>query len=295
MSYILDALKRSEQERHQDKMPSFSAESMIIQTSQKKTHWWPYALIIVLILNALVLFFFYRESTEVVEGNLRAQEISSSDHSDIKQTDRLKDVPEQNQMRAPPSSVMKERQYIQPIKQVSVSSNVNDWPTASIDNRVDDHLYGTTVEEGLLIKPKSKPNTQTQKRAQKITSQAKEQRQFEPIIQINPTQTQDNVVSLNHVEDAMKNTINSTDNFADVPLLSSMDSSFQKTIPALAFNSHIYSDKHDQRRVMINNFYLKEGQSFDGLDLIEIGELFIIVSKNNTVFKLPVLRDWAKM
>ena len=58
MSYILDALKRSEQERHQDKMPSFSAENMIIQTNQKKAHWWPFVLILVLILNAIILFIY---------------------------------------------------------------------------------------------------------------------------------------------------------------------------------------------------------------------------------------------
>jgi general secretion pathway protein B len=303
MSYILDALKRSEQERHQDKMPSFSAESMILQTNQKKTHWWPYALISVLILNALVLFFFYRETPKSTQAQFESEEVELQNINEAKETVISEDVRAKDTYaneisanipkRAPPPSVIKERQYIQPIKQVSHEKSVSNLPSSTNnESRSNDHLYGTTVEEGLLIQPKSK----TLQRELNVTSQDTENARIEPPIQINPTfaQTQSDAGSNNSAEQSEQNSSNNTDAFTDIPLLASLSLSFQKSIPALAFNSHIYSDKRSQRRVMINNYYLKEGQSFDGLELIEIGELFIRVSKNNTVFKLPVLRDWAK-
>jgi len=289
MSYILDALKRSEQERHQDKMPSFSAESMIIQTNQKKTHWWPYALIMVLILNALVLFFFSRETSNAPDLQNTGKEISSQNLSEIKQ---VASVPtpskaSNSQRRAPPSSVVSERQYIQPLKQASQTN----------ERRTDDHLYGATIDEGLLIQPKSKHKSPPQPVIQPTLTSASEEFGLETPIKISPSHSsKDNIyISPSSVAEPDQNSNISTNNFVDVPLLTDLAQNFQKSVPELAFNSHIYSDKPDQRRVMINNYYLKEGQSFDGLQLIEIGEAFIKVSKNNKTFKLPVLRDWSSM
>jgi len=294
MSYILDALKRSEQERHQDKMPSFSAESMIIQTNQKKAHWWPYALILVLILNAFVLFFFNREA--ISEPELQSPNIELSLHNIIETKQSaakpLLAVPSNNVRRAPPSSVIKERSYIQPLKHASQIASSSDWqPVNSIESRSDDHLYGTTVDEGLLIKPKSKQSTQQDAVPENDVYSLKAS------IQINPTYspTQSGKIRSNSNDEPFKETSQSVDNFIGIPLLTDLESNFQKNIPDLSFNSHIYSEKPGQRRVMINNFYLKEGQSFNGIQLIEIGEEFIKVSKNDTIFKLPVLRDWSGM
>ena len=266
MSYILDALKRSEQERHQDNMPSFSAENMIIQTNQKKAHWWPYALIMVLILNALALFFFNSASLNEAELKAKTEELNTETSAQIKQSSASN-----SQRRAPPANVLKERQYIEPIKQASPASN---WQSANnTESRQNDHLYGTTVDEGLLIKPKRKT----------IPSQ------------INPADApkKNDSINPNTVKEVKSEVNLSSDNHIEAPLLTELTASFQKTIPQLTFNSHIYSDKASQRRVMINDFYLKEGQSFDGIQLIVIGEAFIKVSKGGTIFKLPVLRDWA--
>jgi len=285
MSYILDALKRSEQERHQDKMPSFSAENMILQTNQKKANWWPYALILVLILNALALFYFNRDVLD--DHQLQS---ASKDLTRVEPKVTVLSA-STSQRRAPPANVVKERHYIEPLKQAP-SSN---WQAAeSNGRRTDDHLYGTTVDEGLLIKPKSK--TKAPQKTMPITvKQSSEMNSFETPIQINPSYAPKENIYINHrpVEEVKSQVSVRSDNFIGVPLLTDLAHSFQKSIPELTFNSHIYSDEPSQRRVMINNFYLKEGQSFDGIQLIEIGEAFIKVSKDNTIFKLPVLRDWG--
>jgi len=300
MSYILDALKRSEQERHQDKMPSFSAESMIIQTNQKKTHWWPYALILVLILNALVIFFFSRGASDAPSLQNTSKEISSESLTEIKQDSSVPfpSTASSSQRRAPPSSVITERQYIQPLKQAPQITPSSGWSSAqSNESRTDDHLYGTTLDEGLLIQPKSKHKSPPQPVKRPTPTTVSEEYGLEAPIQISPSYSskESDYISPSPAAEPIQNSNISTGNFVDVPLLTDLSPSFQKSVPELAFNSHIYSDKPDQRRVMINNYYLKEGQSFDGLQLIEIGESFIKVSKNNETFKLPVLRDWSSM
>ena len=308
MSYILDALKRSEQERQQDKMPSFTAESMIFQTNQKKSHWWPYALILILIINVLALVFFNRDF--FTEESLQSSQNENSKSSSLKleekptpkplSTSTVRPIPQTfvDRNRPPPANVVKKREYIQPIKTFQKES----LPAENDNARGDDHLYGTTVDEGLLIKPKAKKSKYgdtvpiqkelagTSNTSEKQTAQVDEftsLKELESGVIIRPR---------NKKQESEPKKISSSlssNHFNNTPLLTDLDQNFQKNIPDLAFNSHIYSDNPSQRRVMINNFYLKEGQSFDGLQLLEIGESFIKVSKGQTEFKLPVLRDWS--
>jgi len=285
MSYILDALKRSEQERHQDQLPSFSAENMILQTNHKRTHWWPYVLIAVLLLNAL-LFGFYSwnkdpdvvtqvnihssEKVQAIEGNSKRHPIS--------------------QRMAPPDNVLNKPKFIQPLIHRQAGSiataPLSKATTQDVDGREDDYLFGTTVDEGLLIQPKSKVSSQFHDVIKtKVLIEARGEAKPAYVIKPPPvpqakTEVQDPIETVQ------------VDYFADIPLLSTLDIGFQRSIPELTFNSHIYSEQAGARRVMINNFYLREGQSFNGLDLIEIGEVYIKVSKDGTLFKLPVLRDW---
>jgi general secretion pathway protein B len=293
MSYILDALKRSEQERHQDKMPSFSAENMIIQSNQKKSHWWPYALIVVLILNAVVLFFFNQSSLNEPELKTKTEPLNTKTSVQIKKPESSLVVSSSSQRRAPPASVVKERQYIQPLKQTPQNHISNKWQQSKNTKKLnDDHLYGTIVDEGLLIKPKANASQQIKPPSAGFTNEANT---FGAPIQINPSYThKENVnISPSPTERIKSEARISSDTFIEVPLLTELALNFQKNIPKLTFNSHIYSDKPSERRVMINNYYLKEGQSFDGIQLIVIGEAFIKVSKGGTIFKLPVLRDWT--
>ena len=302
MSYILDALKRSEQERHQDKMPSFSAENMIIQTNQKKAHWWPFVLILVLILNAIILFIYksdiFNPNNEPLATNPHRSHDVQTDIPSVKIASPT--VNEINKRRAPPSNVIEKRNYIKPIKQAPQNGVSTRWQdTDSTALRTDDHLYGTTVDDGLLIKPRIKtlpPKTQapSAEYSQKIENEA--------LIKITPSSLPEGprvsppseTTKPTFAETPSKHLAISVDPFISIPLLMDLDLGFQKTIPALAFNSHIYSDNPSQRRVMINNLYLKEGQSFEGLALVEIGESFIKVNKKGIDFKLPVLRDWDR-
>jgi len=291
MSYILDALKRSEQERQQDKMPSFSAESMIMQSSHKKTHWWPYALIIVLTLNVLALLFFNRGSINEPELRTKTEALNSEISTQTKLTSPA--AVSISQRRAPPENVVKERQYIQPLEQAQQKHISKNWQQSkNIEKIKDDHLYGTIVDEGLLIEPKTSRSQRTIAPAVDLNIDANS---FEVPIQINPSYSpKENVyINPNADEEAKSEVSVNSDNFIEVPLLTDLAVSFQKSVPELTFNSHIYSDKPSQRRVMINDYYLKQGESFDGIQLLEIGEAFIKVSKDDTIFKLPVLRDWA--
>jgi general secretion pathway protein B len=80
---------------------------------------------------------------------------------------------------------------------------------------------------------------------------------------------------------------------ARVPHLVELPLSFQKSVPNLTFNSHVYSSQPSSSRVMINGNYLQTGQSFAGLRVEKITEDGVVLSKDGRVFRVGVVRNWV--
>jgi general secretion pathway protein B len=78
-----------------------------------------------------------------------------------------------------------------------------------------------------------------------------------------------------------------------VPHLVELPLSFQKSVPDLTFNSHIYSSSPSSRRVMINNAYLRIGESVAGLRVEDITEEGVVLSRNGQRFRVGVVRNWV--
>lgn len=78
-----------------------------------------------------------------------------------------------------------------------------------------------------------------------------------------------------------------------VPHLVELPLSFQKSIPDLTFNSHIFSSDPQARRVMINGHYLRTGEGFAGLRVERITEDGVVLSKDGQRFRVGVVRDWV--
>ncbi|MAL97873.1 MAG: hypothetical protein CL583_05415 [Alteromonadaceae bacterium] len=79
-----------------------------------------------------------------------------------------------------------------------------------------------------------------------------------------------------------------------VPALGEMSTSFQRRVPDLVFNSHIFSSRPDARRVMINSEYLREGARFGDMIVEEITEDGVILSLQGELFAVSVVRNWNR-
>ena len=78
-----------------------------------------------------------------------------------------------------------------------------------------------------------------------------------------------------------------------VPHLLEMSRDFQRRIPSLTFNSHVYASNPASRSVMINSKYLKVGDRVSGLKVDYITEDGVILSLNGERFRVGVVRDWV--
>ncbi|WP_111496016.1 general secretion pathway protein GspB [Marinobacter bohaiensis] len=69
--------------------------------------------------------------------------------------------------------------------------------------------------------------------------------------------------------------------------------SFQRKIPDLRFSSHIYASDPAARRVMINDNYLRPGDSFSGIRVEAITSDGVVLSAYGETFRVGVVRDWV--
>jgi len=325
MSYILDALKRSEQERHQESVANLSTDMMILPSHQKQTQWWPYVLIAVLILNAGAYIYFNWSGNENAgidsqiqtaeffepknQSEILSEEISppKTKTKSISETTRVSQIGNSGLTKLEQVSTngnFRERsipEHVMQARHLPMRYDLNDFQSESrvpdVDHsqaengsgmsRVDhpERQVATTIsasedfslEQGILIQPKSK-------RFDDVGSGSH-------ISQLSSSPSGKKVDGHSSLSMVIQNS-EAVEPFLDIPHLTELSLSFQRGIPDLIFNSHIYSGATSARRVMINNLYLRQEQGFLGMFLLEIGEFYIVLEKNDRQFKLPVLKDW---
>ncbi len=81
MSYILDALKKSEQERGKGNIPGIQTmHSSSLNYRREKTNYWPYILVTTVILNLLAIIYYLAEKETPTEVVIAEQQTTSKKH-----------------------------------------------------------------------------------------------------------------------------------------------------------------------------------------------------------------------
>ncbi len=335
MSYILDALKRSEQERHQGDLNHTVIEPILLPPKTKHHVWWPYVLIAVLLINIGVYLYFnigydsaermqhqviQEEQTmpllskpaEIHSSTPQSPQESTSTASQARQASGAEEEAENPLSKPLPVHVLQtpklDRRFELPL-----ANSTNSLQGAGALEIEKSEEQGSELpekpvvynDEGFeVIRPKhhsaaSQANQNplpVERPSVPVETQLKVPENFELIEPSRssaalsgnqsagkPLPEKTETVQAQGVQDALGST----------PHLSDLDSSFQRNVPALRFNSHIYSENPAQRRVIINDLYLKEGETLAGMVIAMIGEFYIVLEKEGRQFKIPVLRDWV--
>lgn len=221
MSYILDALRKSETERRQGKVPDLGQQVQLIHRPGKRRRSPVVWVALALLVNAGVLaFVFWPESP----AELPVVQPPQAPEPDIRQEQKATPeiTREAETAVAPPSEP-------EPVKE-TVIAPVRERPT--------------------IITPSARP----ERRAEALRQDERRAR---------------------------------------VPHLVELPLSFQKSVPDLMFNSHIYSTDPYASRVMINGHYLSQGESFSGMTVIEITEEGVVLGKQGQTFRVGIVRDWV--
>ncbi|OEY67726.1 general secretion pathway protein GspB [Marinobacter sp. X15-166B] len=221
MSYILEALRKSERERHQGRVPDFHQQVQMIHQPRRKSVPAVVWLALALVFNGVVMAVVFRPAP-VADGAVSAPERMATVVAPAPQT----------QAAPAPETVAPAR----PTK------NIEDSPAAVAPP--------PRSERPTVIVPSARARASA---AQGGEPPASPQR---------------------------------------VPHLVELPLSFQRSVPDLVFNSHVYASDPLARRVMINDHYLRAGDAFSGIRVDRITEEGVELSKNGKRFRVGVVRDW---
>lgn len=233
MSYILDALRKSETERRQGKVPDLGQQVQLIHRPKKKRGisaavWISLALLV----NAAVLAVVFWPEQGVLAIPAQQQNPATLTAEAPTEASRQApaEAPEPMNQAAADGRVAETGEMEEPESQVVEAPQASEKPTIIVPS--------VSVNDGNPVLPE-------------------------------------------------------TESSGRVPHLVELPLSFQKSIPDLTFNSHLYSSDPHSSRVMINDNYLRPGDRFSGLTVERITEDGVILSKQGQSFRVGTVRDWV--
>ncbi|MDO6442477.1 general secretion pathway protein GspB [Marinobacter sp. 2_MG-2023] len=242
MSYILDALRKSETERRQGKVPDLGQQVQLIHRPKKRRISPVVWVALALLVNAGVLaVVFWPERTS-----------------------HLPVEPEAPIAKAEPA-------LEQPLKPESTEPKISGGaPVRPIPEDLPE------AQTAVVSPPEPEPEME----------QVAEPVRERPTI-ITPAIRSERQVPASSQDDSRAGIRERVPHLVELPL------SFQKSIPDLMFNSHIYSSDPYASRVMINGNYLRQGESFSGITVEKVTEDGVVLSKQGRSFRVGIVRDWV--
>lgn len=227
MSYILDALRKSEQERQRGKVPDIHGAVADQPMPGNKPNIWPIITVVVILVNVGILLFFALRQSDVAELQ--------------------------------PALVTPEVPNIAPRQSVAATPAV---------------LPAPSVQPGPSLVPQAKP----QERVSASAGQQNNSPEQPIIIKPKTSREQEPVPQVGYL-----------------PQLEELPAYERDGIPDMTFSSHMYSSMPKFRSIIINGKRLKEGQFLnEELQVREITESGVVMSRGSTLFEVDVLGRWAQ-
>ena len=268
MSYILDALRKSESERRQGRIPDLGSSVQMVHKRRRKSIHWSVWLTLALLINAGVFGVIFwpghpGSASKASQGiKVGGQAVTVPSVEPVK----LNPQPQNLAGKALPASAAKPEKLS--AQQAGVQKSAAEKPPVTAASQ--------TVATATGSHANRSPSSPIQ--VPKGATLIRPHQAPVPVGQ-NGGGSGSNV-STNAPEQG------------SVPELSDMPESFQRQVPDLHFNGHIYSSDPGARRVMINNVYLGEGDSYKGLRIDRITPHGVVMTLNGRAFRVGVVQDW---
>jgi len=266
MSYILDALKKSEKERQRGTLPDMLTVQDIVAEKSGKHLTWPYILVAALLINAGVFVwwsgFFQKKETKVAQNLM---------------TDVALHSPANGAAQQIPDS---EKQYPESMQSISAGSR-------GVDK----------LSEPLFEKPVSPISDRNSLRTKGTEGMTSAQREISSKL---PMPANDNIKpselspeKVKQAEGPVRLPSEPTGSLTEIPddnkiyKLKELPLSIGQKLPRFAISALLYSDNPASRMVRINDQMMYEGQDLtEGLKLEEI-------TKDGVIFRHQKYRIWV--
>ena len=272
MSYILDALRKSEQERQRGKVPDFSSSPENIAAAPAKRNLWPIIAVAALVVNLALAGYFFM-------GN-------SNSPAQIAQP-QTQQSPAQQFVQSESQSAPQAAPQTTPQKTAEVRSTAAPKITASHQSQA----RPAPVKPIPAPDQAPKPAVTKMVEPEPIIIKPRNQTAFQDVASSAPAKSEPQHAAATQPEPDS----NYMPNVGYLPQLEELSANQRQNIPDMTFSSHMYSSLPKYRSIIINGKRLKEGQFFNSeLQVREITESGVIMSQENTLFQVDVLGRWAQ-
>jgi cytoskeletal protein RodZ len=311
VSYILDALKKSEQERSRGTIPDIKAIHRPAAIEPKKNSRWPYVLLIVLLLNAAGLgVWIYQQNRQTTALNSQTSEqqgVGGSDtasHESSQSTDGnfSGQGHELTQAQTPHNGGNVQQQLEQKLAALETEAENNQTSNPQSDSeKSKSQVSKTQVSKTQVSKNQVSKNQGSKNKSALPSSSAKPNVIFsdEPLsvstTELKNAETVDAHADLSDVNIIPEVEV-STRQVVDERIyeIAELPDDVKRELPAISFAGHVYSSTKSQRSVMLNGKKMREGQEVSkGLMLEEITLEGVVLRAQGYRFKLGALQDWS--
>jgi general secretion pathway protein B len=256
MSYILDALKKSEQERGHGHIPSVqTVHTSSLNYSNKKTYW-PYILIAAVVLNLAAIIYFYLNKNETPAATTVS--------TDINRVSDRESVPSESNATVP---------VVTPASHDNTTNSTRQSITAPA-------VIAPAANTGLTRQAPAPPTSITDSETTDSYSTQNDSAETRDAGSANTGSNDTEVTSTEVIDTEIID-------FYDLP------ESTKRRLPSIVVSAHVYSDNPVQRSIVINNNFLEEGERIlDDLILQEITPGGAIMNYRGIVFRYEVISGW---
>jgi len=268
MSYILDALKKSEQERGHGNVPGVQTiHSASVSYRDEKRSWWPYILITAVLLNIAVIIFFNIDRFETQQA------------SPVTANQPSQPLEEKSDLQAGMTTTLTKLENDQAM--VRQQADTNDVPPAT--------TAGSQPGQG--------------NRSASVATAASDSKADDENTEnwevITPATTQySSPAALQDKEDtarteASAEPVASTAAATEIIDYNELPESIRSRLPAIIISAHVYSSNPAQRSIVINNDFMEEGEYLiDDLILHEITREGAVLNYRGILFHYGAVSSW---
>lgn len=320
MSYILDALKKSEQERKLGHLPDLSSDHLPLQSQESRSLIIKLSIItgtLLVFLLLLFVYFYFDNNTAAIKTSqnimpgYEKQRIDSPKHLDLTysaQQDFIntdantfaKNHPvAENQMEVIHPDKSRREQLI---KQKQTEQNQD----AALKKKYEQYFKATEQKSSVTLE--NKDQQENIRDAAKRRMQEALQTSDQTPVEQNPEES----MTKNSEGKSISETAEESEGDAtklepakeedaqymlweDYPSIAELSKDIQEQLPALHVSTHIFSSAESFRKVTINDQSLKKGAELSpGLLLQDISEEGVILSFKGVWFRMKALENWQK-
>jgi hypothetical protein len=302
MSYILDSLKKSENDRKTtDNVSAISIQSPEFLKNDKPER--PsyikigFALFVLIILALIVYFFVFNKplkSTVLLNDSVNTESSISFENNNTKANLQERKIEESENINRQitndvSNSVIQEQQNVKSINEISKEESLDNSLAKEKANTV--ALYQKAIED----KKRSEVDSFYK---QLSNNQAEIKPQVTPSVPTANTDLdkkliQENVIQENIASSSNETEITAAEEEPTIKTIYELDPVFKRSIPIVNYGAHIYASDNKSGFVILNGARRRVGDQLDnGIYIEKIRSEDVVLSYNGSVFSLPAMKNW---